>query len=241
MPREGSVYKPARSYCTSCNRTLNWYENIPVISWLYLGGKCLCKKERVSIRYPLVEILAALAAASTYIKFGLTPMSFVLIIYLFSLIVITFIDFDFKIIPDLISFPGMTIGLLLGVTSEYTELFRCSPLLYTCPITQGVNDSLIGFLLGGGIFYLVLIGYYYATGLVGLGGGDIKLLAMTGAILGWRSVAPTIFIGSLAGAVIGITIALIAGTGRKTEIPFGPWLALGTVIYLFFDPPFFRF
>ncbi len=235
LPREISVNSPSRSFCTSCNYQLSWYDNIPVLSWVFLLGRCRKCKQSISGRYPLVEMLSALAAFACYLQFGVTPTSLIIYLLTASLIVITFIDLDFKIIPNLITFPGMIIGLAFGGVNEYFHVF-------TNPVTSGALDSLIGFLIGGGFFFVVGEAYYRITGREGIGGGDIKLLAMTGAILGWRSIPHTIFIGSFFGAIVGLLYMFIKGGGRQLEIPFGPWLALGVLSYIFFtDIPFFRF
>lgn len=198
-----------------------------------LRGKCRGCKESISGQYPFVELLTGIAAVACLLYFGMTPTAVVLFAVCASLIAITFIDLEFKIIPNLISFPGMTLGLLLGIASQYTGLFGE-------PLTQSAWDSLTGFLCGGGFFYVVGMAYYAFSKRVGLGGGDIKLLAFTGATLGVDSVIPTIFAGSLVGAVVGVATVALKGGGRHTEIPFGPWLSLGAVIYIFIDLPFLR-
>jgi len=235
VPRKLSVTKPRRSFCPKCQAQLTWYDNIPVISWLILlGGKCRSCKTKISGRYPLVELLSAVAAAATYIQYGFTPTGLIIYLVTATLIVISFIDFDFKIIPNVISLPGIVIGLLLGVVSHFTGWFDPK-------VTQGIDDSIIGLLAGGGFFFVVSELYFRATKREGLGGGDIKLLAMLGAILGWRCVAPTIFVGSFIGAIVGLLIMFFKGADRQLEIPFGPWLSLGTLIYLFTDYNLFNF
>ena len=234
VPRKLSVVSPARSYCPKCERQLSWYENIPVLSWLIQLAKCRGCGQPISGQYPLVEILSAIAGAATFLKYGATPSSLIIFLLTESLIVITFIDLEFRIIPNVISFPGITLGLILGIVSQYTNLLAE-------PVTQSALDSLIGMLVGGGFFYVIGVFYYWISKRVGLGGGDIKLMGMVGAILGWRAIAPTIFAGSIFGSIVGIAAMLFTGQGRQTEIPFGPWLALGTILYLFADLPFFRF
>lgn len=234
VPRKLSVFKPYRSFCPGCEQTLRAWHNIPVISWVVLRGRCGFCKSRISGQYPFVELLSAALAFLSILRFGPTPTAAIVYALSATLLVITFIDLEFKIIPNVISFPGMIFGLLLGIFSQYTGL-----LLW--PLTQSALDSLVGFLLGGGFFYCISLGYYLIAKRVGLGGGDIKLLAMTGAILGVSSVPPTIFAGSLLGAVVGITMMLLKGGGRHTEIPFGPWLSLGALLYMFGDLSIFRF
>ena len=123
----------------------------------------------------------------------------------------------------------MIIGFGLGAVSQWTNLLHW-------PLTQGLLDSLYGFLLGGGFFYAIGIFYYFISKRVGLGGGDIKLMAMLGAILGWPAIFPTVLFGSFLGSFAGITLILFKKEGRHTEIPFGPWLSLGAIIYIFLSP-----
>ena len=234
LPRGKSVLNPTRSFCTSCEKPLKAWHNIPVLSWLILGTKSACCSKPISGRYPFVELLSALGAVASYLYFGLNPTGILIYALVATLIAITFIDFDFKIIPNVINYPGMIIGLFIGIISQYTQIF--AP-----PITQSALESLIGFLAGGGVFYAIFAFYYMLTKKMGLGGGDIKLMAFLGALLGWQCVAPIIFMGSLAGSVIGIAVMLLQGSGRNTEIPFGPWLALGAVLYIFTDIQVFRF
>lgn len=228
VPRKLSVISPMRSFCPHCNNQLRSVDNIPVVSWLLLGAKCRNCKIPISGQYPLVELLSALAAAFTYLYFGLTPSSVVIYVLLSALIVITFIDLEFKIIPNVISYPGITLGLILGIVSQYSGIFFP-------PLTQSALDSLLGMLAGGGFFYLIRLFYFIATKRDGLGGGDIKLMAMTGAILGIRSVATTIFLGSLLGSIVGISLMIIGRGGRHSEIPFGPYLSIGAILYIFLD------
>jgi len=229
VPRKLSVNYPRRSFCPSCERSLEWWENIPVASWIALRGKCRGCSTSISGQYTFVELLTGVAALASTLHFGFTPTAAIIFVICASLIAITFIDLEFKIIPNVISFPGMILGLLLGIVSQYSGVI-------SQPLTQSAWDSLTGFLCGGGFFYVVGMLYYAFSKRVGLGGGDIKLLAFTGAILGVDSVIPTIFAGSLVGAVVGLITVALKGGGRHTEIPFGPWL----IIYIFLDLPFLR-
>ncbi len=233
VPLKMSVSQPSRSFCPKCETQLLWWENIPVISWLILKAKCRTCQAPISGRYPFVEILSGMLAAFCGLKFGVTPTGILLYFFSATLLAITFIDFDHKIIPNVISFPGMTFGLFLGCFNQYTTFFES-------PLTNGACDSLLGLIAGGGFFWLVSELYYLLKGAVGLGGGDIKLTAMIGAILGVESIIPTIFAASLIGAPYGVAVILIKGSGRNTEIPFGPFLALGALIFIFFDLPLLR-
>ncbi len=217
LPAKESIVFPA-SKCPRCGHCLAWWENIPLLSYLLLKGKCSGCKEHISFQYPLVELLTGVVAYFLWRKFGLTLEFLVYFLFSCSLIVVTFIDLAHKIIPDVISLPGILIGL------------GCSFLIKDLSWL----DSLVGILLGGGILYLVTWGYYLLTGRIGMGGGDIKLLAMIGAFLGWQAIPFVIFISALTGSVIGIVFILLKGAGRHYQIPFGPFLAFGAEMQLFF-------
>lgn len=234
IPRDLSVAKPVRSFCPSCNRTLSWFENIPILSWTLQLGRCRGCKQRIPFHYPLVEILSVINGVMTYQTFGLNLTSVIIFALVEALIVISFIDFEFKIIPDVISLPGITIGLVMGCIAEFYQPF--AP-----PLTQGAWDSLLGMLFGGGSLYLIAYLYYLYSKQEGLGGGDIKLLGWTGAMLGVGSVLPTILIGSVLGSVIGVAVIIFMRGNRKTEIPFGPWLSLGAILYIYFGAPITHF
>ena len=234
VPKGLSVNFPSRSFCPKCDSQLTWWENIPLISWIILGAKCKACKATISGRYPFVEFLSTIAGVQCYLKFELSPTALLIYVLTASLIVITFIDFDEKIIPNVITFPGMIIGLVLGCISQFY------PNLFADPITTGAMDSLLGFVFGGLFFLVIGEVYYRLTGVVGLGGGDIKLTAMICSIMGIDALIPTVFGGSVLGAIVGLALMVLQGTGRKTEIAFGPWLAIGALVFIFFDFPLFR-
>lgn len=220
MPRNLSIITPS-SRCPSCNIPINPYDNIPILSYILLGGKCRICKAKISFRYPLVEFLNASLYVLVLWRFGPgwhTPVYFV---FCSALVVITFIDLDFQIIPDRITLPGIPIGLVAGSLLMPDPFLRYSLL--------GFKASIIGFLAGGSLFYVIA---FLSKG--GMGGGDIKMMAMVGALMGWKSVLSTTFFGSFAGSVFGIFLMISRGKGRKTKIPFGPFLALGTLITIFY-------
>ncbi len=220
MPRNMSIIRPS-SRCPSCHRPIKAWDNIPVLSYILLRGRCrYCKKE-ISIRYPLVEALNAFLYVTLLWRYGPQWSFFLYCALTSALIVITFIDLDFQIIPDRITLVGIPAGFLAG------SLFMPDP--FSRASVLGVKASIIGFLAGGGFFYLIAV---LSKG--GMGGGDIKLMAMVGALMGWKSVFLTTFLGSLAGSVIGVFLIIFRGKGRKAKIPFGPFLALGTLVTLFF-------
>lgn len=210
------VSPPSR--CSSCGKHIPFYFNLPILGYIVLGGKCRYCKAPFSIRYPVVEALTGLFAAFLFHRYGVTPELFVYFALISSLIVITFIDLDHKIIPDVISLPGIVIGF-------GASFFLDSP---------GVLDSGIGILLGGGVLFLIAAAYLLLTGKDGMGGGDIKLLAMIGAFVGWKGVIVTLLFSSFIGALSGIALIAVSGKGRRYAIPFGPFLASGALIYLFY-------
>jgi len=225
VPRNLSIISPA-SRCPSCNMPIKPYDNIPFLSYILLGGKCRVCKAGISFRYPLVELLNAVLFVFVVWRFGFAWHTVIYGIPCSALVVITFIDLDFQIIPDAITLPGILIGIVAG------SLLMPDPFIRTSLL--GFKASVIGLLAGGGLFYAIAV---LSRG--GMGGGDIKMMAMVGALMGWKSVLLTIFLGSLTGAVFGIFLMISKGKGRKTKIPFGPFLALGTVITLFYGQEIF--
>jgi leader peptidase (prepilin peptidase)/N-methyltransferase len=223
LPREESVVSPP-SRCPGCGSRIAWYDNIPILSWLLLRGKCRTCQSPISGQYPLVELLNGLLTFFLFLRYGPTPGFLVLFLLCSSLVAITFIDLEHQIIPDVISLPGILVG------------FACSSLVTGI----GWKDSLIGILVGGGSLFLVAWGYELLTKKEGMGGGDIKLLAMLGAFFGWRAVLFIIFAASLIGSVVGITLMLVQKKDGKLAVPFGPFLAGGALLYIFFGPPIIR-
>jgi leader peptidase (prepilin peptidase) / N-methyltransferase len=217
VPAEESIVFPG-SRCPECKQPVAWYDNIPLLSWLVLRGRCRSCQEPISFRYFVVELVTALAAVALYLRFGLGVEWLVLFTFVAALIVITFIDLDHRIIPDVISLPGIVVGFLLSL--------RGAP-------GPGPLASAIGILAGGGLLLAVAWGYHALTGREGMGGGDIKLLGMVGAFLGWRSVPFTMLFSSLTGSVVGVTLMWWTGSDTKYAIPFGPFLALGAIAYIF--------
>ena len=217
IPAGLSISRPG-SRCPACGAPVPFYHNIPIVSFLVLRGRCSACRERFSARYPFIEALTGLFAVALVHHFGLTAPAFVYFAFVSALVVITFIDLDHKIIPDRVSLPGIAAGFAASFFLPY----------------PGVLNSAAGIAAGGGILLLVAAGYYLVSGVEGMGGGDVKLLAMVGAFLGWRGVVVTLLAGSLLGAVVGVVIMLAFGKSTKYAIPFGPFLAAGAIVYLFF-------
>ncbi|MBI3794641.1 MAG: prepilin peptidase [Nitrospinae bacterium] len=212
VPTGGSIVRPA-SKCPACSAPIKWYFNIPMVGWIVLRGKCADCGTKISFRYPLVELLTALLFTACYLVFGATGQGIVYMALCSALVAVIFIDIDHLIIPDVITLPGIVVG------------FVCA--WFFLPMTMW--DSFFGFLAGGGIFFLIAV---IKPG--GMGGGDIKLMAMVGAFLGWKAALLIIFLGSLIGSVGGIFGITFFGKTKETLIPFGPYLAFATIISLFF-------
>jgi leader peptidase (prepilin peptidase)/N-methyltransferase len=208
------------SHCPKCETPLHWYENIPILSYLILGGKCGHCRVKISAQYPLVELLTGLLAVAVIATFGLSMTALGFFVFCAALVTIIWIDLHHQIIPDVISLPGIIFGFGFSFISSFVTW----------------QESLIGLLAGGGIFYAVSYSYYLLRRQEGLGGGDIKLLAMLGAFLGWQSLLFIIFASSVTGTIAGLLAMRSQKRGGATRIPFGPFLAISGLFYLFFRP-----
>ncbi len=217
IPRAESIVFPS-SHCPECGSRIRPLGNIPVVSYLLLRGKCRNCACRISWQYPLVEALSGLLTLLLFLKFHLSLTFFVLFIFCMALVVITFIDLEHQIIPDSISLPGIVVGFASSFFLPWL----------------GWKSSLIGIVAGGGSLLLVAYGYQLLTKKEGMGGGDIKLLAMMGAFLGWRSIPFIIFTSSLFGSVVGLSLMAARKKDSQLPIPFGPFLAFGAVLFIFY-------
>ena len=223
LPAEASIVKP-RSQCPYCHHPIRNRDNIPVISFIVLRGKCRDCGGKISWRYPLVELITAVLALLLFLKFGLTLNFLIFFIFTAVLIVITFIDLDHQIIPDILTLPGIPIFCLAAI------------FLLKIPWLE----ALLGLLIGGGIFFTIAFVYELISKREGMGGGDIKLLAMIGGFFGWKSLIFVLLFSSFSGAIIGITAMLIKKQDMKYAVPFGPFLAAAAVAYLFWGDAFMR-
>ena len=226
IPKDESIVHPP-SHCPSCRARIPFYYNIPLLSYVLLRARCSSCKGSISPRYFIVELLTALLAVTLYHWFGLSYTFFVSFVFAAALIVISFIDLDVRIVPDVISLPGIIIGLVFSVIGYF--VFADSFEILPTPLS-----SLIGVLVGGGFLLATAWAYEKFTGVDGMGGGDIKLLAMIGAFLGWPSVPVTLFVASILGSVIGIGLMVATGAGRRLALPFAPFLCSGALAYLFY-------
>lgn len=223
--KEISIAKPARSFCPKCKKQLTWLENIPFFSWVFLRGKCSGCKAPIPFRYPLVELLSASSAVVSLYFYGPTLTAFFVFLWLATLILISFIDYDYYIIPDLITYPGTAIGVIVSILNSYYR-FLDFPFLRTW------QESLIGLAAGGGGLFLVAWLYRVIRKKDGLGLGDVKLLAVVGAWFGIEGVFVTIFLGSFIGTLGGAAGLLLMRREFSKPIPFGPYLAVACVFYI---------
>lgn len=218
-----------RSRCQKCNFQIPWYQNIPMFAYFFLKGQCSKCSEKFSIRYPLVEFLTACLFAAVYFYYGFSYLTIEYTILVFGLVIGSFIDWDHMILPDVLTLGGCVLGLIgAAINPERSFL-----------------DGVLGFLFGGGILWLVAYVYYVFTGREGLGGGDIKLLAWLGSLLGWKAIPFIILVSSILGSIIGLSMSyyksqktMDAGQSQKFKekmqlmIPFGPFIAIGAVLYI---------
>lgn len=226
IPKGESILSPP-SHCPKCNAALLFYDNIPLLSYLYLRGRCRFCSERISFRYFVVEFLTASLAIALLSHFGFGIAFFINFVFVSALIVITFVDLDVRIVPDVISLPGIGIGLLASILQRQWPIDQLT-------IPPSPVSSFFGILFGGGALLLIAWLYYSFTGTEGMGGGDVKLLAMIGAFLGWPSIPVALFIASLAGTGVGLGVMLKKRVNGKYALPFAPFLCFGALIHLFY-------
>lgn len=216
LPKEESVVVP-RSRCTACQNPIRAWDNIPLVSFILLQGRCRACGHPISWRYPLVEALTALLFVLTVSRYGVTLKSAFLLTFLSGLVVVSFIDLDHQIIPNVITLPGIPLGLIGGL------LVGEPPLI----------DRLLGTLAGAGFLYLMLFYGGVLYGQEAMGEGDLNLIALVGAFLGWKAVVVTILVACFVGSAVGLGLMAVRRLGRRQHIPFGPFLSLGAVVGLF--------
>lgn len=214
-----SLAKP-RSRCPACGHQITALENIPVLSYIFLKGKCSSCGLSISARYPIIEILTGLLSAYTAWHFGPTLQAAGALLLVWSLIALAAIDFDTQLLPDSITLPLLWVGLLFNLSHTYVDL------------PTAVIGAMAGYLALWTVFWL----FKLATGKEGMGYGDFKLLAALGAWLGWQMLPTIVLLSSVVGAVVGITLIIVARRGRNVPIPFGPYLAAAGGIALFWGP-----
>ncbi len=227
-PREQSIVHPP-SHCPGCGERIKPYDNIPILSWLVLLGRCRACRTPISMRYPLVELANALFFLAIYQRTGPSPGFFAIAALVSMTIALIYIDLEIQILPDVIDLPGVAIGLIVGAThmgALYPELLLSKTLL----------ESVVGAALGAGLFLVLGLTYKLVRKIEGMGLGDVKMMAMLGATLGWEPLLMLIIIASVTGTVTGVPLALRSEEGMKAAVPFGVFLGLAFLIVLLFGP-----
>lgn len=219
MPRGVSVVWPA-SACGSCTRPLRWFENIPVVSWLVLRGRCARCQAPISVQYPIVEVTTALLFAAVAALTPVGPLLAARLLLVAALVVLFAIDLEHQILPNAITLPGIVVGFAFALVGP-----------------PGWRASLIGIALGAGLLYGVAAGYYLLRKEEGLGMGDVKMLAMIGAFLGWQQVLLTLVLASFSGAIIGVGLIAVQKGSMKYALPFGTFLAVGAAFAMLAGQP----
>ena len=212
LPREQSLNSPP-SRCPHCEYRLRWFDNIPVVSYAILGGRCRKCRSRISIRYPIVELVTMLLFVVHGAVFGWTALLIPRLVFACAMVVLFAIDFEHHLLPNAITLPGVAVGLIASTV-----------------LPPGIIDALIGVLVGGGVLWLIGEAYFRYSGQEGMGGGDVKMLAMIGAFLGWKLVLVTLVLSSITGSMIGLVVIAIRKGGMKYALPYGTFLALGALV-----------
>jgi leader peptidase (prepilin peptidase)/N-methyltransferase len=219
IPHRRSVVRP-RSRCATCERALEWYENIPVVSYVALRGRCRTCGTHISLRYPIVELVTAALFVIEYEAIGLTPLLPVRIAFGCVLIVLFAIDLEHQLLPNVITLPALGVGLAAAAV-----------------LPPGLRDAIIGSILGGGILFLIAEVYFRLRNEEGMGMGDVKMLAMIGAFLGWKLTILTLILASLGGSLVGVLLLVTQRGNLKAAIPFGTFLAAGALVASLYGEP----
>lgn len=226
IPRGKSIVRPS-SYCPKCQTPIRFYDNVPLLSFLLLRARCRRCQAPISARYPAVELLTGLLFLALALRFGPSWEFLRGVVFMGILIVVSFIDLDHQIIPDAISLPGATVGLLSSLLVPGDIV----------PALRGFVPALVGAAAGAAVIYLAGSLWKLATKREGMGGGDVKLAALMGAFLGdWRLTLLAIFLGVALGVIIGLALTVVRRRPARKPIPFGPFLAAGSLIAQFFGP-----
>ena len=215
IPRNESIIYPA-SHCPKCRSKIKPFDNIPLLSYILLKGRCCNCKSKISLQYPIVEFLTGLTYLTIYLIYGLSIQSLIYIILSSALIIIAFIDLNQQIVPDIISLPGIAIGFIISFFVPYISFI----------------NSALGILAGGGIILIIAMGGSAIFKKEAMGGGDVKLAAMIGAFLGWKYIIISLFLGFFTGALAGIFLIVAKIKSREDMVPFGPFIVLGSFITL---------
>ena len=223
LPRGMSLLRPP-SHCPACGAPVRWFDNVPLVSYLVLGGRCRACRAPISVRYPAVELAGGALAGAVAARFGLTVAGAEAMLLVMLLLPLAWIDLEHHLLPDVLTLPGVALGLAGSAAGGLT----------------GFADALIGAAVGAGVPYAVIVIYRHLRGVEGMGLGDVKLLGMVGAFLGWRGVLLTLGLGATVGAVVGLALIAWGHARRDTELPFGTFLAAAATAVLFAQPALVR-
>lgn len=212
VPRGGSIVSPG-SRCPHCGYVLKWYDNIPVLSYAMLGGRCRGCQAPISIRYPIVEVITMVVFVAHYLVFGPDILLVPRLLFATALIALFAIDLEHHLLPNVITLPGIVVGLA-----------------FSAMLPPGLVDAIIGVLAGAGVLWLVGEAYYRYSGQEGMGGGDVKMLAMIGAFLGWQLMVLTLVLSSVLGSVVGLLVIVFRKGGMKYALPYGTFLSLAALV-----------
>jgi len=211
LPLQLSLAWPA-SHCPNCKAPVKPYDNLPIVSYIWLGGRCRSCRARISVKYPIVELATAGVFLASFLLFE-PPVLYQRLLFACAMIVLSIIDLEHRILPDVITLPGIIVGLLFS-------LF----------LPPGIRDALIGVVVGGGSLWLMGEAYFRLRGEEGMGFGDVKMLAMIGAFLGWKSMLLTLLLSSLLGSLIGVVMIVLKRGDMKYALPFGTFLAAAALV-----------
>lgn len=240
IPRGESVVFP-NSHCTQCGKNIPAYDNIPLLAFLWLGGKCRFCKKAISIQYPLVELLTGLIFLACALKWDFSSPTYVNALFLSLIVVLIFVDYHHQILPNVITIPGTLVGIVLSFL-QAQEFYEDSISLNLASILNASNPagilpwigSIVGAIIAAGTLFLVAFLYQVLRRRQGLGMGDVKMMALVGAFLGWRLAFFTIFVGSFAGSILGLLLILFRGKTLQTKLAFGTFLGMGSLLAVFF-------
>jgi leader peptidase (prepilin peptidase)/N-methyltransferase len=217
LPREISIVMTPPSSCPACSTPIRWFDNIPLLSWLALRGRCRACREPISVRYPLVELTAGLMAVGAVARWGLSVTGFEVLVFAWISLALGLIDFDYQILPNRLTYPSIVFGLVCSWLGGYTWWL----------------DSLVGALVGALLPTLVIVIYKLWRGIEGMGWGDVKYLAAIGSVVGLRGAVGVLVVASILGALVGLGLIAAGKGSAKTALPFGTFLALAVILWLY--------
>ncbi|HEY2380710.1 MAG TPA: prepilin peptidase [Terriglobia bacterium] len=244
LPQGISISVP-RSHCPQCKKQISWYDNIPVLSYLILGGRCRRCKRKFSARYPFIEAITGVVSLLLCLKYGLTIEWGIFLVFSSALIVLAFIDLDHRILPDVITLNGIWLGILISVylaepSPLISRLSLAAGFELTNPRVIAFSASVLGIIVGGGLLWGVAEAYLRLRGIEGMGFGDVKMMAMVGAFLGAPLALLTIMFGSLLGSIVGLIFIRMTKRTREYELPFGTFLSFAGIVAVLYGEDLMR-